>query len=54
MKYTALGEDLVTYISSTWFRLVLSVIIITTPLSPQAVYFIQTGGSAVAEEATES
>ena len=37
MKYTALGEGLVTNIA----------LASSTRLSPQAVYFIQTGGNAL-------
>ena len=42
MKYTALGEGLVTNIA-----LGFASTIFATRLSPRAVYFIQTGGSAL-------
>ena len=42
MKYTALGEGLVTNIA-----LGFASYYIATRLSPQAVHFIQTGGSAL-------
>ena len=43
MKYTALGEGLVTNIALSFA----SCDIFATRLSPQAVYFIQTGSSAL-------
>ena len=42
MKYTALGEGLVTNIALSFASTILA-----TQLSPRAVYFIQTGGSAL-------
>ena len=44
MKDTTLGEGLITNIA-LWLHLVLR--IFATRLSPRAVYFIQTGGSAL-------
>ena len=43
MKYTALGEGLVTNIALSASPLA----IFATRLSPRALYFIQTGGSAL-------
>ena len=42
MKYTALGEGLVTNIALGFVSTIFA-----TRLSPRAVYFIQTGGSAL-------
>ena len=48
MKYTALGEGLVANIVvMTNIALGFTSTIFATRLSPQAVYFIQTGGSAL-------